>query len=332
MSQTYTIDSGTAVSSKNSGLSTLTQEWLPNVQTNSVALEIAGEVVDVTVDEFRVTEFGDAQALLEGQSKTDAAITVRLAKVQRAKVVFQKRFTEEWKQMTIPRQIKTLSQFMGASFNSVAYAIDEAVFEGTDASKSKTATKETAAIKDEASSTAFVGLSASTGVVSTNEGEPITTDTIVSVIDELTINGKSPNVIVVSVDLLVALANERDSHGNKRHPELTKRPGVVQVAAFEGHDIVGSKALSVRADENGAKVKALVLDSSQLAVGVEKLSTVDENGVDTGVEAILFGDPDGNGDLKNLNHFVLRTEYFVHSLLLDPESVGVVIDAPVSGE
>ena len=110
------------------------------------------------------------------------------------------------------------------------------------------------------------------------------------------------------------IATARYADGRKKYPEVGFG---VNVSSFEGLRASASSTVSGQPEAADQKVRAIVGDWSQLVWGVQRRVPV---------ERILYGDPDGQGDLKRNNQIALRTEVVYGWAVMDLDAFSAVVD------
>lgn len=150
-----------------------------------------------------------------------------------------------------------------------------------------------------------------------------TPDTVLEAAAGLVIaDGFTPNAIALDPSYAWTIATARYADGRKKYPDLGLG---INVSSFEGLNASVSSTVSApeAAVTGGAyasdnpNVKAIVGDFSQIRWGVQR---------NIGVEKILYGNPDGLGDLKAQNQIALRGEVVFGWAIMDTDAFAVVED------
>jgi len=136
-------------------------------------------------------------------------------------------------------------------------------------------------------------------------------------------DGFTPNGIALDTSYAWSIATARYADGRKKFPDLGLG---INVSSFEGLRASVSTVVSApeAAVAGGAyatvnpNVKAIVGDFTQLRWGVQR---------SIGVAKILYGDPDGLGDLQAQNQIALRAEVVYGWAIMDTNAFAVVKDA-----
>ena len=136
-------------------------------------------------------------------------------------------------------------------------------------------------------------------------------------------DGFIPNGIALDPSYAWTLATARYSDGRKKYPDLGFGTAI---SSFEGLNASVSSTVSApeAAISGGAyassnpTVKAILGDFSQIRWGVQRR---------IGVEKILYGNPDGIGDLKASNQIALRGEVVFGWAVMDLDAFSVIKNA-----
>ncbi len=114
------------------------------------------------------------------------------------------------------------------------------------------------------------------------------------------------------------LARAKDDNNNAKYPELGLG---FNVTNFQGLSAASSDTVSGRQEleEENVLVKAIMGDYRAFKWGVAR---------NVPLETILYGDPDGNGDLKRTNELAIRAESVIGFAIFDGAAFSV-IETPV---
>lgn len=136
-------------------------------------------------------------------------------------------------------------------------------------------------------------------------------------------DGFIPNGVAFDPSYAWTLATARYTDGRKKFPDLGFGTAI---SSFEG--LQASVSSTVSAPEatisGGAyattnpNIKAILGDFSQIRWGVQR---------NIGVEKIVYGDPDGIGDLKRSNQIALRGEVVFGWAIMDTDAFAVIKNA-----
>jgi len=136
-------------------------------------------------------------------------------------------------------------------------------------------------------------------------------------------DGFVPNGIALDPSYAWTLATARYTDGRKKYPDLGFG---TSISSFEGLNASVSSTVSApEATISGGayesvnpNVKAVLGDFSQIRWGVQR---------NIAVERILYGDPDGLGDLKAKNQIALRGEVVFGWVIMDTSAFSVIKNA-----
>jgi hypothetical protein len=253
-----------------------------------------------------------AQFVAEGGAKsgTDPGFGTKTVTPHKAQVTM--RFNEEVQWADEDYQLGVLTALSDAISNALARALDLGVYHGINPLTGVALSGSPAKVLD------------STNVVELTTATLGTPDTVLEAAAGLVISdGFTPNAIALDPAYAWTIATARYSDGRKKYPELGLG---VDVSNFEG--IRASVSSTVSAPEatisggayasSNPNVKAIVGDFSTIRWGVQR---------SIGVEKILYGDPDGLGDLKGNNQIALRGEVVFGWAFMDLDALAVVKDA-----
>ncbi|MEU1761679.1 phage major capsid protein [Micromonospora sp. NPDC005652] len=253
-----------------------------------------------------------AQFVAEGATKsgTDPAFGTKTATPRKAQVTM--RFNEEVQWADEDYQLGVLSALADSTSNALARALDLGIYHAINPLTGVALSGSPAKVLDTGNN---VELTTST------VGTP---DLVVETAAGLVIaDGYTPNGIALDPSYAWSLATARYSDGRKKYPDLGLG---VNVTNFEG--LRASVSSTVSAPEaaivggayasSNPNVKAVLGDFTQIRWGVQRR---------IGVEKILYGDPDGQGDLKAKNQIALRAEVVYGWAIMDTDAFAVVKDA-----
>lgn len=115
------------------------------------------------------------------------------------------------------------------------------------------------------------------------------------------------------------LARARDDIGNKLFPELGLG---FNVENFQGLPAASSNTVSGKEELETVEVLAIMGDF----INAFKWAVARQ----VPLETILYGDPDGNGDLKRTNEIAIRAESYIGFAFLDPKAFVLIKGTPQS--
>ena len=253
-----------------------------------------------------------AQFVGEGASKsgTDPGFGVKTVSPHKVQVTM--RFNEEVQWADEDYQLGVLSTLSDSISGALARALDLGVYHAINPLDGKALSGSPAKILD------------STNVVELTTATLDTPDTVLESAAGLVISdGFTPNGVALDPAYAWTIATARYEDGRKKFPELGLG---INVSNFEG--LRASVSSTVSAPEatitGGAyasanpNVKAILGDFTTLRWGVQR---------QIGVEKIVYGDPDGLGDLKGQNQIALRGEVVFGWAFMDLDAFAVVKDA-----
>lgn len=179
---------------------------------------------------------------------------------------------------------------------------------------------------------AIHGVNPATGTVSANITEYITKasngvadivttadaeDDMESMATALQTAGYSATGIAFDPAFAGTLARTKDSNGQRVYPELGLG---FNVENFQGLTAASSDTVSGRQELASAevKVKAVMGDFNAFKWGVAR---------NVPLETIMYGDPDGNGDLKRTNEIAIRAEAILGFAFMDTAAFAMIKDA-----
>lgn len=252
-----------------------------------------------------------AQFVAEGAAKsgTDPAFSNKTVVPRKAQVTM--RFNEEVQWADEDYQLGVLSALADSTANALARALDLGIYHGINPLDGKALSGSPAKVMD------------TTNMVELTTATVGTPDTVLETAAGLVIaDGFTPNGVALDPSYGWTIATARYSDGRKKYPDLGLG---VNVTNFEG--LRASVSSTVSAPEatiaegayasDNPNVKAIVGDFEQIRWGVQR---------NIGVERILYGNPDGVGDLKANNQIALRAEVVYGWVIMDLNAFAVVED------
>lgn len=253
-----------------------------------------------------------AQYVAEGGTKSGTDVGFGVKTVVPRKVQVTLRFNQEVQWADEDYQLGALSTMADSVSGALARALDLGIYHAINPLDGKALSGAPAKVLD------------STNAVELVTATLTTPDTVLEQAAGLVIaDGFTPNSIALDPGYAWTIATARYSDGRKKYPELGLG---IDVSNFEG--LRASVSSTISAPEGtitgGAyasanpNVKAIVGDFSQIRWGVQR---------EIGIEKILYGNPDGLGDLKAQNQIALRAEVVYGWALMDLNAFAVVKDA-----
>ena len=108
------------------------------------------------------------------------------------------------------------------------------------------------------------------------------------------------------------LATQRYADGRRMNPEMGFGAGL---SNYAGLTVASSSTVSGRPEAADTNLRALAGDYTQVQWGFQRRIPV---------EVIEYGDPDGNGDLKNTNELAYRAEGVIYVAIFDLDAFAAV--------
>lgn len=253
-----------------------------------------------------------AQYVAEGAAKSGSDPAFGNKTVSPHKVQVTMRFNQEVQWADEDYQLGVLSALSDSTANALARALDLGVYHAINPLTGVALSGSPAKILD------------STNVVEITTATSTTPDLVVETAAGLVIaDGYVPNGIAFDPGYAWTLATARYSDGRKKFPELGFG---TNISNFEGlRASVSSTVSAPEATVSGGayassnpNVKGIIGDFKQLRWGVQR---------NIGVEKILYGNPDGIGDLKANNQIALRAEVVYGWAIMDLDAFAVIEDA-----
>ena len=135
------------------------------------------------------------------------------------------------------------------------------------------------------------------------------------------LQGEGYSATGIGIDPIFAgkLARTKDSNGQKVYPEMGLG---FNFENFQGITAASSDTVSGRQElaEADVRIQALMGDFNAFKWGVAR---------NVPLETIMYGDPDGNGDLKRTNEIAIRAEAILGFAFMDTAAFAIVQDAAV---
>lgn len=242
-------------------------------------------------DIFTFSAGKDIQIVAENGEKGDNEGVATTVKMTPVKVVYQMRVSDEFMYASEEYRLNTLGAFADGFAKKLASGLDKMAMHGINPFTGS-ASAVIGANHFDAKVTNKVTYAA--GTADTN------IDDAVALVEggEYDVNG-----VALSPTMRSALA-ALDANGARKYPEL----------AFGGRpETLGAMALDVNATVNADK--AIVGDFGAFKWGIAR---------ELPLEVIEYGNPDGQGDLKQLNQVCLRSEAYIGWAIMDPAAFAIV--------
>lgn len=259
-----------------------------------------------TVDFMTFNTRPRAEYVGEGVAKspTPVAFGVKSATPHKAHVTM--RFNEEVRWADEDYQLGVLSTLADAGAVALARALDLGVFHGINP------------LTGAVIASIVVGdrIATTTNSVEIVTATLTTPDTVIEAAAGLVIaDGYIPTGIAFDPSYAWTVSTARYADGRKKYPELGLG---LAVSTFEGINASTSSTVSGTPEAADTNVKAIVGQWDALRWGVQR---------DVPVELILYGDPDGLGDLKRNNQIAMRLEIVYGWAVMDLDAFATVKDA-----
>ncbi len=260
-----------------------------------------GEVTHMTL-----TGRPRAEYVGEGAAKSSSAATFGTKVATPHKVQVTMRFNEEVQWADEDGQLGVLSTLADEGGLALARALDLGVFHGI----------------NPLTGLAIASIVAGDRIATTTNSVEITTatsttpDTVIEQAVGLVISdGYIPNGIAFNPGYAWTIATSRYGDGRKKFPELGYG---TNISTFEGLQAYSSSTVAATPEAADTNIKAIVGQWNLLRWGVQR---------QVPVEKILYGDPDGQGDLKRTNQIALRMEVVYGWAVMDLDGFSTVKDA-----
>ncbi len=255
-------------------------------------------------EEFIFNLNGNAQIVGEGELKKDGGAVLTSKVIKPVKIVYQARFTDEFKNAAEEKQLQYLQSFIDGYAVKVAEAFDIAALHGLEPQS-----------MEEAS---FKATNSFDGLVTDNVVQydaALIEDNLESAIEQIVTSNGDVSGLALSPRASSALGKVK-VNDVVQYPEFRfgRRP-----SEFNGMTVDVNKTL-ITVGAGGDKDHAIVGDfANSFKWGYAE---------NVPLEIIEYGDPDGTGrDLKAYNEILLRAEAYIGWGILVPENFGRVVEA-----
>jgi len=257
-----------------------------------------------------------AQFVAEGAQKAGSTVGFGTKTVTPRKAQVTVRFNEEVQWADEDYQLGALATVADALSKSLSRALDLGIYHAINPNTGVALSGSPVKVLD---STNTVEILDGTG-----GNAPLGADIEVETAAGLVISdGFVPNGIALDPSYAWTLATARYSDGRKKYPDLGFGTAI---STFEGLNASVSSTVSAPEATVGGgayassnpNVKAILGDFTQIRWGVQR---------NIGVEKIVYGDPDGDGDLKRSNQIALRAEVVFGWAIMDTDAFTVIKNA-----
>lgn len=272
---------------------TLENEIFSKIKGHSTLAKLSGqEALPFNgKDIFTFSAGKDIQIVAENGEKGDNEGVVSTVKMTPVKVVFQMRVSDEFMYASEEYRLNVLGSFADGFAKKLASGLDKMAMHGINP---------------------FTGSASS--VIGTNHFDAKVTNKVTYVastadenIDDAVAMVEGAEYDVNGIAVSPAMRSDLSklvANGARKYPEL----------AFGGRPAtLGAMAMDVNATVNADK--AIVGDFTAFKWGIAKQLPL---------ETIEYGDPDGQGDLKQLNQVCLRSEAYIGWAIMDADAFAIV--------
>ena len=257
-----------------------------------------------------------AQFVAEGGSKTgtDPGFSTKTVVPRKAQVTM--RFNEEVQWADEDYQLGVLALLSDEISKALSRALDLGIYHAVNPLTGVALSGSPAKILDSANVVEVLDGTSTNA----NLGADIEVETAAGLVIA---DGFVPNGIALDPSYAWTLATARYTDGRKKYPDLGFG---TSISTFEGLNASVSSTVSApEATISGGayastnpNVKAILGDFSQIRWGVQRSIPV---------ERIVYGDPDGLGDLKGANQIALRGEVVFGWAIMDTDAFAVIKNA-----
>lgn len=254
------------------------------------------------VESYIFTMDGEASIVGEGANKPAGSAGWAKVLVKPVKVVYQHRLTDEFRYMADEIALPYLEQFMDGIAKKMGRALDIIAMHGLDpATKTKSTLVGSQNFDDKITET-----------VTYDEDNP--DENIQDAVTAILKKDRMVNGIIITPDFGTAMGALKEKTGSRvpMYPEF-RFGGIPQ--KFGGMSLDANTTLSF----NNSKDKAIIGDfTNAFKWGYTN---------DIKTEMIEYGNPDGLGDLKQMNQICLRAECYIAAGIIDPDSFVRIVEA-----
>lgn len=284
--------------------------WSKNIKSG-VLSQLAVADPEIKVGDTQIFTFlstAKAELVGEGADKgSDDGVPTK-ATVKTYKVQVTYRFSEEVMYADEDYQIGLVDALVGRVGQALSRALDLLAIHGVNPATGTVSANVTEYIARDAAG-------AGNGVGNIDATADADED-IESMAEALQTAGYSATGIAFDPAFAGELARTKDSDGRRLYPELGLG---FNVENFQGLRAASSDTVSGRQELAAAdvKVKAIMGDFNAFKWGVAR---------NVPLETIMYGDPDGNGDLKRTNEIAIRAEAILGFAFMDTAAFAMVRD------
>lgn len=239
-----------------------------------------------------------AEFVGEGSPKSSSGTTPSTVTINPYKAQVTMRFNEEVQWADEDYQLGVLQQLSDKTGPALARALDLGIYFGI----------------NPLTGTAFAPITKYINQT-TKRIERVATDKPMANLDaaEALVTG-IPTGVALDPSFAKSFRGQRDTNGRRIYPDLK-----LETAAsdLDGYKVSVSDTVSAPEAATAPKTLAFVGDYNQIVWGIQRR---------IGVEKILYGDPDGQGDLKRNNQIALRAEVVYGWVIGDLNAFAAVED------
>lgn len=277
--------------------------WTKNIRSGVLA-RLADQDPTISAGEtdfFTFTKTPKAQLVAEGANKTSMDTTPSKVTAKTHKVQITYRVTDEVLRASEEYQLRIIDLFIGEIAKGLSRAVDTVAIHGVNPL--------TGAVAD--SVTSYFN-KANNGVSKISVGTDKPYESIDKLASAIQTNGYMASGIAFDPAFAAALAQSRDTNGNKLYPELGFG---FNVEGFQGLKAATSDTISGIHELETPSVRAILGDFDAFKWGI--VSKVP-------FKLIEYGNPDGLGDLQQTNQVAFRAEASFAYAILDPKAFSVL--------
>lgn len=247
--------------------------------------------------EFTFSMDNKVSVVGEGAQKPAGDATITPVVIRPIKVVYQSRVSDEFIYASEEARLNYLKAFADGFSTKLAEGLDEMIMHGVNPATGSAATQ----IIGNNNLDSAIKTAHKVDYDSSTDAADVKLDEAIALVDDA-------NGIVLGKTLRGALAAQTTTGGATKYPEFAfgATPNTLGSMTLDSNKTV---------EANSATARAYVGDWSALKWGFAK---------NMPLEVIEYGNPDGQGDLKNTNEVVLRSEAFIGWGILDADAFSMV--------
>ncbi len=276
------------------------------VQNQSVLARLSPERPSVygNVSAVRMSRKPRAQIVAEGAQKTSDTAEWQSVVAQPIKFQTTVRMTEEVRWIDQDHRVRIVDDLVDGLGESMSRAVDLIGLHAINPITGTRAESVTSCLNDTTNRTATTGDASAE---------------IEAAVGAIMGGAYLPTGLGLDGGYAFALATQRYDDGRRMNPDMGFG---ANVANYAGLTVATSSSLSGRPEADDTNLRALVGDFTQVQWGFQRRIPV---------QMIEYGDPDGGGDLKNVNEVAYRAEGVIYVAIFDLDAFSAV-DAATGGE